>query len=151
MKGGSMMRDKIMNRWSTYEPFYVPFNNLKIADIVITDHAQSRWSERIDSENRGIDAICSYMWDRLKKQTVQPYYANEKDVFLIDEDVVVVVEFFEMQGEIDIAGNPLHKMVIITFLGKLSTDIELRDLKTYYSWLRHSRRMTLMKNGRKRK
>jgi hypothetical protein len=56
-----------------------------------------------------------------------------------------------LKDETDIAGNPLHKMVIVTFLGKVSEDIQLRDLKAYYSWLRHSRRMTLVKHGRKRK
>ncbi|MDF2963236.1 MAG: hypothetical protein K0S39_4971, partial [Paenibacillus sp.] len=60
-------------------------------------------------------------------------------------------EFMTLKDETDIAGNPLHKMVIVTFLGKVSEDIQLRDLKAYYSWLRHSRRMTLVKHGRKRK
>ena len=79
------------------------------------------------------------------------YYRNEQDVFLIDKDIVVVVEFAELPGEVDIAGNPLHKMIIVTFLGRMSETIELRDLKSYYSWLRHSRRMTLIKNNRKRR
>ncbi|WP_248924813.1 hypothetical protein [Paenibacillus hamazuiensis] len=145
------MRDKSMDRWNTYEPFYVHCNGMKIADIVITDHAQSRWAERVDDQQQSIEHICSFLWDRLKKEQIQPYYSRAKDVYLIDEDLVMVAEFFEINGETDIAGNPLHKMVVITFLGKLSVDIELRDLKTYYSWLRHSRRMTLMKHGRKRK
>jgi hypothetical protein len=70
---------------------------------------------------------------------------------LIDEDLVVVAEFAELENETDIVGNPLHKMIIVTFLGKMSETIELRDLKSYYSWLRHSRRMTLIKNSRKRR
>ncbi len=70
---------------------------------------------------------------------------------MIDEDIVVVAEFANLENEVDIAGNPLHKMIIVTFLGRMSETIELRDLKSYYSWLRHSRRMTLIKNSRKRK
>jgi hypothetical protein len=42
-------------------------------------------------------------------------------------------------------------MIVVTFLGRMSETMELRDLKTYYSWLRHSRRMTLIKNNRKRR
>jgi hypothetical protein len=63
----------------------------------------------------------------------------------------MVAEFGVLEGEIDLVGNPLHKMIVVTFLGRMSENVELRDLKTYYSWLRHSRRMTLMKNSRKRK
>jgi len=72
-------------------------------------------------------------------------------VFLIDDDLVFVAEFTELPGETDLVGQPLHKMIVVTFLGRMSVTIELRDLKTYYSWLRHSRRMTLIKNSRKRK
>jgi hypothetical protein len=63
----------------------------------------------------------------------------------------MVTEFVQLDKETDVAGNPLHRMIIVTFLGKMSESIELRDLRTYYSWLRHSRRMTLIKSGRKRK
>ncbi|MFH5185536.1 hypothetical protein ACHHV8_24420 [Paenibacillus sp. TAB 01] len=145
------MRDKVMNRWSTYEPFYVEFNGYKIADIVITSHALSRWAERVETGTGGIEPICSFLWDTLKDQRIKPYYEQEKDVYLIDEDLVMVAEFVELKDEMDIAGNPLHKMIIVTFLGKISEDIQLRDLKAYYSWLRHSRRMTLVKHGRKQK
>lgn len=145
------MRDKTMNRWSTYEPFFVEFNGYKIADIVITSHAKSRWAERVADDADGIEPICSYLWNALKEQRIHPYYEHEKDVYLIDDDLVMVAEFSELKDEIDIAGNPLHKMIVVTFLGKVSEDIQLRDLKAYYSWLRHSRRMTLVKHGRKQK
>jgi hypothetical protein len=145
------MKDKIMNRWNTYEPFYIEFNGYKIADIVITSHALSRWSERVESDKSSIEYICSFLWDTLKNERIQPYYNNEKDVYLIDDDLVVVAEFLMINDETDIAGNPVHKMIIVTFLGRLSEDIQLRDLKAYYSWLRHTRRMTLVKHGRKRK
>ncbi|MDF2670913.1 MAG: periplasmic protein [Paenibacillus sp.] len=145
------MKDKMMDRWSTYEPFYVVLGDKKVADIIITNHARVRWADRVESEKTGFEDICSFLWDRLKKEEVHPYYKNEKDVFVIDEDLVMVAEFSVLENEFDIAGNPLHKMIVVTFLGRMSEVIELRDLKSYYSWLRHSRRMTLIKNSRKRK
>lgn len=141
----------MMERWSTYEPFYVLLSDKKIADIVITHHAQSRWSSRVESEKTGFEDICSFLWNKLKDGRVESYYRKEEDVYLIDEDLVMVAEFALLENETDIAGNPLYKMVVVTFLGRMSETIELRDLKSYYSWLRHSRRMTLIKNSRKRK
>jgi hypothetical protein len=145
------MKDKIMDRWSTYEPFYVVLGDKKVADIIITNHARSRWIDRVESEKTGYEDICAFLWDRLKKDQIKPYYKNEKDVYVVEDDLVMVAEFAVLENEFDIAGNPLHKMIIVTFLGRMSEVIELRDLKTYYSWLRHSRRMTLIKNSRKRK
>ncbi len=145
------MKDKVMGRWSTYEPFFVTLGDRKVADIVITNHARSRWIDRVESEKTGYEDICTFLWDRLKQDQVQPYYKNETEVFVIDDDLVMVAEFAVMESEVDIAGNPLHKMIIVTFLGRMSETIELRDLKSYYSWLRHSRRMTLIKNSRKRR
>lgn len=140
-----------MDRWSTYEPFYVVLGDKKVADIIITNHARSRWIDRVESEKTGYEDICAFLWDRLKKEQIKPYYKNEKDVYVVEDDLVMVAEFAVLENEFDIAGNPLHKMIIVTFLGRMSEVIELRDLKTYYSWLRHSRRMTLIKNSRKRK
>lgn len=140
-----------MDRWSTYEPFYVVLGDKKVADIIITNHARSRWIDRVESEKTGYEDICAFLWDRLKKDQIKPYYKNEKDVYVVEDDLVMVAEFAVLENEFDIAGNPLHKMIIVTFLGRMSEVIELRDLKTYYSWLRHSRRMTLIKNSRKRK
>ncbi|MBD2862614.1 MULTISPECIES: hypothetical protein [Paenibacillus] len=145
------MKDKIMDRWSTYEPFHVVLGDKKVADIIITNHARSRWIDRVESEKTGFEDICAFLWDRLKKDQIKPYYKNEKDVYVVEDDLVMVAEFAIMENEFDIAGNPLHKMIIVTFLGRMSEVIELRDLKSYYSWLRHSRRMTLIKNSRKRK
>jgi hypothetical protein len=144
------LKDRTMNRWSSYEPYFIDFNGYKISDIVITSHALSRWEERIES-GQGIEQICAFIWDKLKNDRIHPYYENEKDVYVIDEDLVVVAEFLETTNETDVAGNSLHKMIVVTFLGKISEDLQLRDLKAYYSWLRHSRRMTLVKHGRKRK
>jgi hypothetical protein len=145
------MRDKIMDRWSTYEPFYVELGDKKVADIVITNHARIRWADRVEKEKTGFEDICEFLWEKLKNGNIAPYYKNEKDVYLIDDDLVMVAEFAVLENEIDLVGNPLHKMIVVTFLGRMSETMELRDLKTYYSWLRHSRRMTLIKNSRKRK
>lgn len=145
------MKDKMTRRWSTYESFYVDLDDKKVVDVIITNHARSRWLDRIESEKTGFNDIAEFIWDCLKKDRIRPYYRNEQDVYLIDEDLVFVAEFSESLSETDLIGNPLHKMIVVTFLGRMSETIELRDLKSYYSWLRHSRRMTLVKNSRKRK
>lgn len=144
------MKDRAMNRWSTYEPFYVLLNGKRVADIVITNHALARWNDRISGEDSTIADICDFLWERLKRGSVRPYYRKEQDVYLVDDDLVFVAEFGKLDRT-DLAGEPLHKMIVVTFLGKMSETMELRDLKTYYSWLRHSRRMTLIKNSRKRR
>lgn len=145
------MKDAVMQRWSTYEPFYIELGNYKVADIVITNHARSRWESRVESEKTGFADICSFLWERMKKGKIEPYYRKEQDVYLIDDDLVMVAEFAELDGETDIAGRPVHKMIVVTFLGRMSETMELRDLRSYYSWLRHSRRMTLVKSARKRR
>lgn len=145
------MKDKMTRRWSTYETFYVELGDKKVADIVITNHARSRWVDRVESEKTGYEDIAEFLWECLKQGRVEPYYRNEEDVYLIDDDLVFVAEFASSETDIDLLGNPLQKMIVVTFLGRMSETIELRDLKSYYSWLRHSRRMTLVKNSRKRK
>lgn len=145
------MRNKETERWSTYEPFYISLNDKKIADIVITNHAKTRYHDRVQRSNAPHEEIGAWLWECLKQNRMVPYYRNEQDVYLIDDDLVVVAEFSELEHERDLIGNPLHRMIIVTFLGRMSETIELRDLKSYYSWLRHSRRMTLVKNSRKRK
>ncbi|MFF2484143.1 hypothetical protein [Paenibacillus sp. NPDC058071] len=145
------MKDKVTKRWSTYDTFYVDLGDKKVADIVITNHARSRWTDRIENEKTGFEDIAEYLWDCLKKDQIKPYYRNEQDVYLIDDDLVFVAEFSTSESDTDLLGNPLHKMIVVTFLGRMSETIELRDLKSYYSWLRHSRRMTLVKNSRKKR
>ncbi|MEC0227304.1 hypothetical protein [Paenibacillus alba] len=145
------MKDKTMSRWNTYDPFYIELADKKIVDIVITHHAHSRWCTRIGNENTKLEEICSFLWDKLKNGNIASYYRNEEEVYVIDDDLLIVVQFTVDETESDLIGNPLHKMIVITFLGRMSETMELRDLKTYYSWLRHSRRMTLLKNSRKRK
>ena len=145
------MKDRTTERWNTYETFHVPLGDKRVADIIITNHAKIRWADRVESEKTGFEDIADYVWQSLKQGRVAPYYRNEQDVYLIDDDLVFVAEFTESVKEFDLSGMALHKMIVVTFLGRMSETIELRDLKSYYSWLRHSRRMTLIKNGRKRK
>lgn len=145
------MKDATMERWSTYEPFYVELGRYKVSDIVITNHARMRWESRVESKKTGYADICAFLWERLKKGRIEPYYRKEEDVYVVDDDLVMVAEFSEMEGETDLAGGPVHKMIVVTFLGRMSETMELRDLRTYYSWLRHSRRMTLVKSARKRR
>src|SRR5690554_1092586 len=142
------MKDRIMDRWSTYEPFHVTLGDKKVADIVITNHAVTRWNDRIVRADESVGDICEYLWDQLKLDQIKSYYRNEQDVYLVDDDLVMVAEFGDLE-QTDLVGNQLHKMIIVTFLGRMSETMELRDLKSYYSWLRHSRRMTLIKNSRK--
>ena len=140
-----------MDQLSTYEPFFVQLGDKKVADIVITNHARNRWNDRISKTDDTITDICDYLWRRLKDEQIRSYYRNEQDVYLVEEDLVFVAEFGIIENCVDHQGHPLHKMIVVTFLGRMSETMELRDLKTYYSWLRHSRRMTLIKNSRKRR
>ena len=145
------MKDKRMEQYNTYEPFYISLGDKRVADIVITNHARTRWINRVENEKTGYSDIAQFMWECLKEGRIVSYYRNEQDVYTIDDDLVFVAEFSETEEEADLLGQPLHKMIVVTFLGRMSETMELRDLKTYYSWLRHSRRMTLIKNNRKRR
>jgi hypothetical protein len=144
------MKDRIMDRWSTYEPFHVTLGDKKVADSVITNHALTRWNDRIVRGDDSVGDICEYLWNQLKLDQIKSYYRNEQDVYLVEDDLVMVAEFGDTE-QTDLVGNQLHKMIVVTFLGRMSETMELRDLKSYYSWLRHSRRMTLIKNSRKRR
>lgn len=144
------MKDKTMNRWSTYDPFYIKLADKKVVDIIITHHAHSRYRTRLGNESTQLDEIYAFLWEKLKSGSVASYYRNEEDVYVIDDDLLFVAQFVVAETETDLLGDPLHKMIVITFLGKMSENIELRDLRSYYTWLRHSRRMTLIKNRRKR-
>ena len=95
--------------------------------------------------------ICGFLWEKLKQGRMALHYTNEQDVYVVDDDLLLVAEFSLLEQAVDVAGGPLYKMVIITFLGRMSETLELRDLRSYYAWLRHSRRMTLVKHGRKQR
>ncbi len=145
------MKDRVADRWSTYDPHYIALADKRVADIVITNHAASRWNDRIARQEDTVAHICDFLWDRLNNGQIVSYYRKEEDVYLIDDDLVMVAEFAELDDRVSLIGEPLHKMIVVTFLGRMSETMELRDLRTYYSWLRHSRRMTLIKNSRKRR
>lgn len=145
------MKDKAMDRYSTYESFFVELADRRVADIIVTNHARARWMDRVESEKTGTDDISAFLWDHLKQGTIKSYYRNEQDVYTVEDDLVFVAEFSPSDKYFDLEGKPLDKMIVVTFLGRMSETMELRDLRTYYSWLRHSRRMTLIKNGRKRR
>ncbi|MFC6331273.1 hypothetical protein ACFP56_01445 [Paenibacillus septentrionalis] len=142
------MKEKQTKRWSTYESFYVPLGNYKVADIHITRHAVSRWKERVDQRNAHYERIAAFLWDKLKQQNIALYYKGEDDLYMIDDDLVFVAQFDASPNATDLLGEPLHQMNVITFLGKRSEVVELQDIKRYYAWLRHNRRMNLKRNAR---
>lgn len=142
------MKEKQTKRWSTYESFYVPLGNYKVADIHITKHAVSRWEERVCEQHADYSSIASFLWDRLKQQAVTLYYRGEEDLYMVDDDLIFVALFDQTDKATDLLGDPLHRMNVITFLGKRSEVIELQDIKRYYAWLRHNRRMNLKRNVR---
>src|SRR5690554_5351693 len=143
------MNNKVLEHSDASEPCFIKLGDKNVIDIVITNHARNRWIDRIESEKTGFEDISTFLWDKLKADQIESYYRKEQDVYLVEDDLVVVAEFSEVE-KYDVK-TTLHKMIIVTFLGRMSETMELRDLKSYYSWLRHSRRMTLMKNNRKRR
>lgn len=145
------MREKVKERWGTSEVFPIFLGDKRVTEIVITNHAKVRYNDRINRNSTNYDDIAVWAWDCLKQGRIKSYYRNEEDVYLVDDDLVMVAEFAEIPDEVNPAGRPMHRMIVVTFLGRMSETIELRDLKSYYSWLRHSRRMTLMKNSRKQR
>lgn len=122
-----------------------------IAEIIVTHHARMRWADRVEQSKTGFHDITAFLWSRLKSNAIRPYYKNEEDVYVIDEDLVMVAEFTPVLSASSEPGAPAYKLIVVTFLGRMSETMELRDLRSYYSWLRHSRRMTLIKNSRKRR
>jgi hypothetical protein len=95
--------------------------------------------------------IAAWMWQCLKQNRVKPYLQSKYNAYLIDEDTVVIAEFKELEGVTSLSGRPLYIMVILSFLGRISATPQLRDLQAYYSRLRNSRRIKLMKKRRKRR
>lgn len=104
-----------------------------ITDIVITHHARSRWADRVESEKTGFHDITEFLWSKLRSNSIRTYYKNEQDVFLIDDDLVMVCEFAETVKPGPQPGPPTYKMIVVTFLGRMSETMELRDLRSYYS------------------
>lgn len=143
------MENNRTRRWNTYESYFIELGSKKVADIHITHHAVKRWQQRVSETMSSSQQITEYMWECLERSAIAFYYQGDEEAYIIDDDLVFIATFSESKDATDLLGNSLHRMDVITFLGKTSEVIELRDLKTYYTWLRHSRRMNLMKNSRK--
>lgn len=145
------MQGKGMDWWGEYEPFHIMLNNYGIADIVLTRHAKSRYTDRVAAEDSANIEVTAWIWQALKQNRLRPYSSSDYNAYLIDNDTVIVADFRQLEGVTSLSGEPLYVMVIVSFLGKISVTPQLRDLKRYYSWLRHSRRMKLSKKRRRRK
>ncbi len=146
-----MMRNKGTEWLGTYEPFHIMLNDHRVANIVITNHAKSRYLDRISNGVGEDEDIAAWMWQCVKQNRLKPYSDSEYNAYLIDDDSVVIAEFTELEGERSLSGHPLYTMIIVSFLGRISVIPQLIDLKIYYSWLRKSRGKKLTKKKRKRK
>lgn len=146
-----MMGVKGTEWWGKYEPFHIMLNDYRVADVLLTKHAKSRYLDRINVDGREEVEVTAWIWQCLKQQRIRPYSQAERNAYLIDDDLVMIAELRELEGEQNLSGQTLYTMVIVSFLGKISVTHQLRDLESYYSWLRHVRRMKLMKKRRKRK
>ncbi|WP_305953453.1 hypothetical protein [Paenibacillus sp. P32E] len=146
-----IMHVKGMETWGVYEPFHIMLNEYSVADIVITPHAKSRYTDRISKEDGKDMDIGAWIWQCVKQNRVRPYSQREYHAYLIDNDTSMVVQFKELEGATTISGDPLYVMIVVTFLGNISSTPQLRDLRAYFSWLRHSRRIKLVKKRRRRR
>jgi hypothetical protein len=146
-----MMRNKGTDWPSTYEPFHIMLNDYRVADIVITNHAKSRYMDRISNGASNAEEVAAWMWQCLMQNRIKPFSSSDYNAYLIDDDSVVIAEFTELTGERDLSGQPLYSMIIVSFLGRISEMPQLRDLKTYFSLLRNSHRAKLSKKKRRRK
>jgi hypothetical protein len=145
------MRNKGTEWPSTYEPFHIMLNDYRVADIVITSHAKSRYMDRISDGVSNDEEVAAWMWQCLRQNRLKPFSDSNYNAYLIDGDAVVIAEFTELAGERTLSGHPLYSMIIVSFLGRISVTPQLRDLKTYFSLLRSSRRTKLSKKKRRRK
>ena len=145
------MRNKGTEWLVTYEPFHIMLNDHRVANIVITNHAKSRYLDRISNGVGDDEEIAAWMWQCVKQNRLKPYSDSEYNAYLIDDDSVVIAEFTELEGERSLSGHPLYTMIIVSFLGRISVIPQLIDLKIYYSSLHQSRGKKLIKKRRKRK
>ena len=68
-----MMRNKGTEWLSTYEPFHIILNNHRVANIVITNHAKSRYLDRISDGTGDDQEITAWMWQCVKQGRLKPY------------------------------------------------------------------------------
>lgn len=50
-----------------YEPFHIVLNDYGIADIVLTQHAKSRYADRVAEEDDGNGEVTAWIWQCLKQ------------------------------------------------------------------------------------
>lgn len=124
------MNGKKLNRWSTYEPFAAKLAGKQIAGLVVTGHAQSRWGERVTHKKAELEEVNLFVRKKLQDERIKPSDGHEPTVFIIDDDVQMVAEF-ELMEENDLQPDHSHyKMIVVTFLERLSNNNEYRDLKS---------------------
>ena len=145
------MHGKGLESWGAFEPFHIMLNDYRIADIGVSNHALNRYLERVSVEGNDENNIAAWIWQALRQKRIKPYQNQEQNAYLIDDDVVVIAQFTELEGQCNISGQPLYIMNLVTFLGRISVMPQLRDLRTYYSRLRQARRVKWNKKRRKRK
>lgn len=145
------MRNKGMEWPSSYEPFHIMLNDYRVADIVITNHAKSRYLDRISNGVGNDEELAAWMWQCLMQNRLEPFSDRDYNAYLIDDDTVVIAEFAELPAEQALTIQPLYSMIIVSFLGRISATPQLSDLKTYFSLLRNSHRTKLSKKKRRRK
>jgi len=146
------MRDKGTEGWGSLEPFYIMLNDYPVADMIITHHAKNRYLDRISTNGSDEGEIAAWMWQSLKKKRIRLYPQHgEQNVYLIDDDIVVAAEFNPLKGAVSSSGKPLYRMIIVSFIGRISATPQLRDMKRYYSWQRHIRRLKMVKKKHNRK
>jgi hypothetical protein len=124
------MSDKKMNRWSTYEPFAAELSGKQIADLVVTGHAHSRFGERVTHEKANLEEVNLFVRKKLEDERIKPSSRNEPTMFIIDDDVEMVAEFELMEANELQAGHSQYKMIVVTFLGRLSDNSEYTDLQS---------------------
>ncbi|WP_407868056.1 hypothetical protein [Paenibacillus sp. P36] len=124
------MSDKKMNRWSTYEPLAAELGGKQIADLVVTGHAHSRFGERVTHEKANLEEVNLFVRKKLEDERIKPSNRNEPTMFIIDDDVEMVAEFELMEENELRAGHSRYKMIVVTFLGRLSDNSEYMDLQS---------------------
>ncbi|MFD1775155.1 hypothetical protein [Paenibacillus rhizophilus] len=145
------MRDKESANRGVHEPFYVMLKEFRIADLVITAHARSRYEDRSQGDGQSGKETAFWLWQCLKQKRVRVHSPDEPEMYVVDNDLVMAARIVEMPDEADLYGNPLYKLIVVSFLGKMSENIDLRDLKNYFARQRSLRRTPLMQSGRKRR
>ncbi|KAA9004046.1 hypothetical protein F4V43_11600 [Paenibacillus spiritus] len=133
------------------DPFFIMLEGRRIADAAIAPHAARRleeWNQREGSPGRW---SAFWLWQCLKQKRIRVHSPEEPEIYCIDNDLVIAVRLTEIAGETDKLGNVLYKLTVVSFLGKMSEDIHLRDLSALTARPRNAKRGSLVHTGRKRR